>query len=180
VPAQETTDLGAVPDSDKGNLTNVSNTSKELHPAEEEKTEETAKSDLTTEKADDDVTSKADKASESSDQPTNALAKPADQVKSDSDKTDDDQETDPTELTAKEIDAEAEAQAKHDAAIQQLVDSKQYFLPINAVEKRRTKRVVVLGIVLSIILALAWVDVALDAGLIHIAGVKPVTHFFSS
>jgi hypothetical protein len=39
---------------------------------------------------------------------------------------------------------------------------------------------VALGVVLAIVLALAWADIALDAGLIQINGVKPVTHFFSN
>lgn len=76
--------------------------------------------------------------------------------------------------------AEAQKQAEHDTAIQKLVDSKKYELPINAVEKRRSKRVVILGLVLSILLLLAWADIALDAGIVHISGVKPVTHFFSN
>lgn len=83
-------------------------------------------------------------------------------------------------LTAEQQDAEAEKQAKYDAQIQKLAESKQYFLPINAQEKRRTKRFVVLGVLLSVLLALAWVDVALDAGLIQLGSVKPVTHFFSN
>ncbi len=82
--------------------------------------------------------------------------------------------------TDAQIEAAAAAEAAHDATIQKLVDSKQYFVSVNAVEKRRTKRVVALGVALSIILALAWVDVALDAGLIQIGSVKPVTHFFSN
>jgi flagellar biosynthesis GTPase FlhF len=76
--------------------------------------------------------------------------------------------------------AEAKAQAEHDAAVQKLIDSKQYFVPVNAVEKRRSKRFVALGILLSVLLVAAWVDIALDAGLIQINGVKPVTHFFSN
>jgi hypothetical protein len=80
-----------------------------------------------------------------------------------------------------EIDAKAaEEAAKHQAAIQALTDSKKYYLPVNSIEKRRTKRVIALGIVLSVLLALAWADIALDAGLIQISGVKPVTHFFSN
>lgn len=69
---------------------------------------------------------------------------------------------------------------KHEAMVQELVENKQYFLPINSVEKRRSKRFVILGILLSVVLALAWVNIALDAGLIEINGLKPVTHFFSS
>jgi hypothetical protein len=76
--------------------------------------------------------------------------------------------------------AKAAEKAKHDQEVQKLIDSKQYFLPINAVEKRKSKRFVALGIVLSVILALAWADIALDAGLVQISGVKPVTHFFSN
>ncbi len=76
--------------------------------------------------------------------------------------------------------AETAKQAERDAALQKLADSKQYLLPINTVEKRRTKRVVILGIVVSVVLLVAWADIALDAGLIQIQGIKPVTHFFSS
>lgn len=80
----------------------------------------------------------------------------------------------------KKLQAEAAEQAKHDAATQKLVDSKKYFLPINAVEKRKTKRFIVLGILLVILLALAWGDIAADAGIIHVSGIKPPTHFFSN
>ncbi len=77
-------------------------------------------------------------------------------------------------------DAETAEQTKREAAIQHLIDSKKYELPINAVEKRKSKRFVVLGIVLAILLVLAWGDIAADAGLIHVSGLKPVTHFFSN
>lgn len=72
------------------------------------------------------------------------------------------------------------AESQHEADIQKLIDSKKYSLPINSVEKRRTKHTLVFGIVLSILLLLAWVNIALDAGLIEIDGVKPLTHFFST
>ncbi len=95
---------------------------------------------------------------------------PLDSEASDEDKT--------KSKSAEEVDAaEAEKQAAHDTEIQKLVDEKKYFLPINTIEKRKTKRFVLLGIILSLILALAWVDIALDAGLIQLGGIKPVTHF---
>ncbi|HYH36173.1 MAG TPA: hypothetical protein VD706_01595, partial [Candidatus Saccharimonadales bacterium] len=72
------------------------------------------------------------------------------------------------------------ATAAQEAKLQKLIDSKKYFLPINAVEQRRSKRVVTLGVVLAILLALAWFNIALDAGLIHVDNIKPVTHFFSN
>lgn len=75
---------------------------------------------------------------------------------------------------------DAAQQAEHDESIQKLIVSKKYVLPINSVEKRRSRRFVMLGIVLSLVLLVAWADVALDAGLIHVGGIKPVTHFFSN
>lgn len=77
-------------------------------------------------------------------------------------------------------DAEAAEQAERDAKLQKLIDNKKYFLPINAVEQRRNTRYALLGVILVLVLAIAWADVALDAGLIHIDNVKPVTHFFSN
>lgn len=87
-----------------------------------------------------------------------------------------------TEAKPKKQDEAAEAaeHAKRDAAVQELIDSRKYELPINAVEKRKTKHFVVLGVLLAILLVLVWIDIAADAGLIHISGIKPVTHFFSN
>ena len=76
--------------------------------------------------------------------------------------------------------AEASRKAEHDANLQKIVDSKTYYLPINAVEKRKTKRFVLLGIMLSIFLILVWINIALDASLIQIDGISPLTSFFSS
>jgi hypothetical protein len=81
---------------------------------------------------------------------------------------------------APDFDAEESKRAEHEAAIQKLADSKQFYLPINTVEKRKSKRFVAAGILLSLVLAIAWADVALDAGLVHIGNVKSVTHFFSN
>lgn len=87
----------------------------------------------------------------------------------------------PKTETAKESNVAAEkALDQHEAEIQKMVDSKRYNLPINSLEKRRTKHTLIIGIVLSILLLLAWVNIAMDAGLIEINGVKPLTHFFST
>lgn len=83
----------------------------------------------------------------------------------------DDQVTQDEELEAAE-------QARKDEELQKLAESKKYFLPINTVEKRRCKQVVIAGVVLSLILIVAWLDIALDAGLIQLGGVKAVTNFF--
>lgn len=89
-----------------------------------------------------------------------------------------------TALTPEEQEAAAkkaeEEAAAHAAAIQKLADSHEYYLPIKTTESRKTRRFIMLGAVLILVLGVAWVDVALDAGLLHISGVKPVTHFFTN
>jgi hypothetical protein len=102
---------------------------------------------------------------------------PTDEPKTDKPEPDAEEKS-PTNPKADQVAAKAKQQAEAD--LQKLADSKQYFLPINSVEQRRTKRFIVLGIVLSLLLAVAWADIALDAGLIHVNGVKAVTHFFST
>jgi len=88
-----------------------------------------------------------------------------------------DQQKQPDQAT---LEAEAAKQAKHDAAVEKLIESKQYYLPIETEEKRRSKRFVALGILLSLVLILAWADIALDSGILQLNGVKPLTHFFSN
>lgn len=159
----------------KGGGTGRETTIKPLMDTDNSK-DEPAQDDKTAEKADDRESEKPvdEKESDQAVEATKETPKP------EPEKTDGESKN-PADLTSEEIDnAEAEKQAKHDAEIEKLVNEKRYFLPINAVEKRRTKRFVILGIVLSLLLALAWVDVALDAGLIQIPGVKPFTHFFSN
>jgi hypothetical protein len=77
-------------------------------------------------------------------------------------------------------DAEAARKKEQAKAIEKLVASGKYELPINAVEKRKARHFVILGFLLAILLALAWADIALDAGLIKVNGINPVTHFFSN
>jgi hypothetical protein len=76
--------------------------------------------------------------------------------------------------------AAAAQQAEHDAAVQRLIDSKQYVLRINSSEQRKSKRFIVLGVGLSGLLVLVWIDIALDAGIIKLGGLNSVTHFFSN
>ncbi len=72
----------------------------------------------------------------------------------------------------------AQRQAEREANLQKIVDAKTYYLPINAVEKRKTKRFVVLGLLFSILLIMVWVNIALDAELVQINGISPLTSFF--
>ncbi len=85
----------------------------------------------------------------------------------------------PTDSPEK-LEEESAKQAKHRAAIEKLVESKQYYLSINSVEKRRSRRFVALGVIFSLLLIAAWVDIALDAGLTSNAANLPHTHFFDN
>lgn len=76
------------------------------------------------------------------------------------------------------VNEEAEA-SKSSARLTELVENGTYFLPINSREKRRAKRTAIAGTALIVLLGAAWVNIALDAGLIAINGVEPLTHFFS-
>lgn len=77
-----------------------------------------------------------------------------------------------------DADKEAAQAAKKEEELQKLVDTKKYYLPINSVEKRRTHRTIVIGLALSLLLGLAWLNIALDAGLFSLGGVQAVTDFF--
>lgn len=75
---------------------------------------------------------------------------------------------------------ETETAAKREAEMETLVDTRKYNLPINTVENRRIKRFLLMGVGLSLLLAIVWIDIALDAGLIKIGGLKALTHIFST
>jgi len=85
------------------------------------------------------------------------------------------------DITQKKSDEPSEAakkkEAERAAELEKLVDSHKYYLPINQ-EKRRNTRNTLLGVFFIVILGLAWADVALDAGIITIHGIKAPTHFF--
>ena len=74
--------------------------------------------------------------------------------------------------------AELEASAKSQDELDIMVAKKTYFLPINAVELRRSKHVTIFGMLFIILLALIWLNFALDAGLVTIPGVGPVIQLF--
>ncbi len=71
------------------------------------------------------------------------------------------------------------AAAEKEASINALVQSGQYFLTINQVEERKNRRLVVFGLLIAVLLALVWLDVAMDAGLIRNTYHLPHTNFFA-
>ena len=81
-------------------------------------------------------------------------------------------------LSVEEQELAARKEAEQVEAVDALAASRKYYLPINQVEKRRNKQYAVAGVILIIILGLMWADIALDAGIVSIPGVKAPTHFF--
>lgn len=64
---------------------------------------------------------------------------------------------------------------------EKLIESKQYYLPINGTERqRRSLDRMILVFVVVLLLALVWLDIVMDAGIFKLGGVQPLTHFFSS
>jgi hypothetical protein len=86
-------------------------------------------------------------------------------------------------VAALSADEQSEADAQKAAArvsrLEKLIEDEQYFLPINTVEERRSRRLAILGAILIIVLSLAWYDSALDAGLVPNTYNLPHTSFFS-
>lgn len=79
-----------------------------------------------------------------------------------------------------EIASAEDAEAKRQTELEAMIEDKRYNLPINTAENQRTQQFVVGGVVIGVILVAAWVNIALDAGIIHLGGVKALTHFFSN
>lgn len=76
--------------------------------------------------------------------------------------------------------AAEEAAIKQQEELEQLVEKKQYFLPVNSVEKRRSLLTTIFGLMVIIILGLLLLNLMLDAGFIQVNGLKPFTHFFNN
>lgn len=109
---------------------------------------------------------------------------PAPAVPDTDDDDDDEEDTDGQLAPNQALDVakrkEEDAKATRLAEQEKIIESKQYFLPIDAVEKRRGLERFVLLLVVVILLALIWLDIALDAGILRIGGVHALTHFFKS
>lgn len=136
-------------------------------PAEAEKPSETGGGEAAAESAE----STDDEAGNS----TSAPAEETEESEQSGEETSSDQAA---EATADKETAELEAAAKHKEEIQQLVDGKEYVLPINAVERHRSRIAALLGLVLIILLGLLLVNLLLEFGFIRLGGLKPVVTFF--
>lgn len=150
--------------------------------AEAEKTEDPEPATLGT--GDEDAGSEAPAAAEKEDETEPVKLEPTEDVIKTPDSTSDDESESGPDLganlkekeTKKAIDEEAAQKA---AEVQELAESKKYFLKINTVEERRTRWVVV--VVLLFVAVLSFITLAADADLLKLpGGLKAPTNFFSS
>ena len=95
------------------------------------------------------------------------------------DKDDDDEFGDGQPKLDKEA-AELEASAKIQDELDTLVVQKTYFLPINGVERRRSKQIAFFGLLAIVVLGILLLDIMMDAGFVTIPGLKPLTHLFTN
>jgi len=82
-------------------------------------------------------------------------------------------------LSAEEI-AAAEMQTKRELELEQMITSGKYHVPINALERRRSRMHVLLLCIVGALLAVVLADVLFDAGFITAPSHIPHTHFFST
>jgi hypothetical protein len=78
--------------------------------------------------------------------------------------------------------AESEAVAAEEARqqkLEELVETRAYAVPINAVQRKRSRMFIAAMCILAVVLALVLVDAVLDANIIKLPNGIPHTHFFS-
>ncbi|MDB5169733.1 MAG: hypothetical protein JWN82_129 [Candidatus Saccharibacteria bacterium] len=78
-----------------------------------------------------------------------------------------------------EREVDSEIARKRAARLQKMIDEEEYFLPIKTAEERRSRKVAIFGILLIVLLALAWYNTALDASLLPNTYNLPHTSFFT-
>lgn len=74
----------------------------------------------------------------------------------------------------------AREQAARLAAQEQIVVSRQYYLPISVAEQRRNVRRAVAVLVVVLVAACVWLDLLLDADIVRLGPLRPLTHFFGT
>jgi hypothetical protein len=72
----------------------------------------------------------------------------------------------------------AEAQLKRESELEDLINKREYYVPINARARKRSVHISAAMILVVIILAGALIDLMLDSGMIQLPQNIPHTHFF--
>lgn len=109
------------------------------------------------------------------DVPTDAATAPSEEVTPDA--TDD---TDSENKSPEHPDVrKALEEAKRQEQLQGYIEKREFFVPINAVAKKRSLKVTIALIIIEVILGLFLLNLMLDAGLIYLLQKIPHTHFFN-
>lgn len=90
----------------------------------------------------------------------------------------DDKDSKPNPETEKAL-AEAAAAEKRQKELEALIDSKQFYVPINAVARKRSIKYSSVMTVAVFLLAIVLIDLMLDTGMILLVQKIPHTHFFT-
>lgn len=129
----------------------------------------------------DEPTEETDNLTESNDQTSTASSDLATKDSDAEKKTTPSKETTvPKDVIAEAKQKEAAAKAAKQLELDKLIASKKYFLPINSVAHRKGNRRLVIILIGVVLLALVWVDLMLDAGIVKIQGIHALTNFFQS
>lgn len=153
-------------------------------PAEEKPTDDVADDSEPAKKPEPEEQSEESKSEDAETVEADTETKPADEPATDNaEKSTDDPEGDDAKVPA--IDdaavAKEEAAAKQRAEeMQKLIDSRQFYVPVNMVERKRSTRTSVMLIILQVVLTIALIDLMLDANIIELIQKLPHTHFFQA
>jgi hypothetical protein len=82
------------------------------------------------------------------------------------------------EISAEEV-AAAEAKAKRSQDLEDIIASGKYVVPVDAVQRRRSRIATAFLVVLTVALAVVLLDVIVDVGIVHVPSAVPHTHLFS-
>ncbi|HEY4160573.1 MAG TPA: hypothetical protein VGM08_00770 [Candidatus Saccharimonadales bacterium] len=86
---------------------------------------------------------------------------------------------DPDAAISAEEAAAAEAKVKREQELEDVIGSGKYTVPVNALQRKRSRTHTILLCILAVVLLLALLDVVFDMGLVNAPHGVPHTHFFS-
>jgi len=86
---------------------------------------------------------------------------------------------DPDAAISAEEAAAAEAKVKRQQEVEDIIASGKYTVPVDAVQRKRSRTHIILLCILAVLLLLALLDVVFDMGLVNAPRGVPHTHFFS-
>lgn len=77
------------------------------------------------------------------------------------------------------LEQEAKELIEHETSISKLIEDRTYYLELNKeLRKHNNKQFIIIGIIVCLLLALVWLDIALDSGIISNNFNLPHTNFF--